>query len=486
MLRVVAGARSGAAGRFGPHPGDMTRYELPGYTLIAIDNSQLRRDMAKLPKLTRAMELSLGVTRKPTGIPTRVWVVSSSVWDRYLEPSPGIVSEFIPTRFANYIVANGALVNRQMLFHEHAHLFLHTQAPGFMPLWFDEGLAELMERAEFTENTVRFFPSRRTQAGGWISTAQVLRATKSSPEYLNTGQTGLFHSQARAMVHRALVDEPEFGRQVFAYLDAVNNLQPVEEASRAFGVDLHDLDFQMRAYVDKSVKHYAKMPLGSIRPQPLPKGTPVSRLDSLLGLATVMLDTGLGLERLDEVLDAADRLPEGNAQTRVLRLRLAALRMDDVQIEHLLKVVDADLDDPAIARGAGLALFERTLTLGEHPAPAERAGFYMTRAFELLDRALRAHADDPEATFAFATLAAGLRREIDLALTRLAPMFERLPRNPDMASAAARLLDIRGDESTATFLTAVLRYSCSLEQKAWAAQRMAQLSPPAPSDQTAR
>jgi hypothetical protein len=56
------------------------------------------------------------------------------------------------------------------------------------------------------------------------------------------------------------------------------------------------------------------------------------------------------------------------------------------------------------------------------------------------------------------------------------------------SGAAGRFGPHPGDRtrSTATFLTAVLRYSCSLEQKAWAAQRMAQLSPPAPSDQTAR
>jgi len=41
------------------NPGKMTRYELPGYTLVAVDNQQLRRDLTKLPPLKSALELSL-------------------------------------------------------------------------------------------------------------------------------------------------------------------------------------------------------------------------------------------------------------------------------------------------------------------------------------------------------------------------------------------------------------------------------------------
>src|SRR5262245_46509777 len=73
-----------------PRPGDMTRYELPEYTLVAVDNAQLRRDMTKLPRLKRALELSLGIDVKSTGIPTYVYIVSGSIWDKYLEPSTGI------------------------------------------------------------------------------------------------------------------------------------------------------------------------------------------------------------------------------------------------------------------------------------------------------------------------------------------------------------------------------------------------------------
>jgi len=37
------------------------------------------------------------------------------------------------------------------------------------------------------------------------------------------------------MVYRALIDEPDFGKQVFKYLEAINNLATNEEAEAILG-----------------------------------------------------------------------------------------------------------------------------------------------------------------------------------------------------------------------------------------------------------
>ena len=107
---IALAAPHAAAESAAVNPGKMTRYEVPGYTLIAVDNQQLRRDLTKLPRLKSALEESTGIKVKATGIPTVVYVVSASIWDQYLEPGPVLQSEFIPTRFTNYIVASNANV----------------------------------------------------------------------------------------------------------------------------------------------------------------------------------------------------------------------------------------------------------------------------------------------------------------------------------------------------------------------------------------
>ncbi len=106
-VMALAAAQTAAQGA-AVNPGKMTRYELPGYTLIAADNQQLRRDLTKLPRLKSALEEATGIKVRATGIPTVVYVVPASIWDKYLEPAPVLQSEFIPTRFTNYIVASNA------------------------------------------------------------------------------------------------------------------------------------------------------------------------------------------------------------------------------------------------------------------------------------------------------------------------------------------------------------------------------------------
>ena len=68
-IASLAGAAASAAGVLVANPGKMTRYEVqPGYTLVAVDNPQLRRDMTLLPRLKQALEKSLGVEVKPSDL----------------------------------------------------------------------------------------------------------------------------------------------------------------------------------------------------------------------------------------------------------------------------------------------------------------------------------------------------------------------------------------------------------------------------------
>ena len=289
FLALLAGGAASAAGVLVANPGKMTRYEVqPGYTLVATDNNQLKRDMTKLPRLKATLEKSLGTPVKSTGIPTYVYVVSDSIWDRYLEPSSGIPSEFVPTRFANYIIANNTTINRINLFHEHTHLYLYNQMPGVYPVWFDEGLAVMMARAMYTGSKVEIYPARHGDEGGWIPISRVLRATRSSPDYLSQQQLYSLHFESHALVYRALIDDTGFGKQVFKYLEAVNNIATPLEAEAILG-DLDDLNSKMRAYVNESGKKKVLMDVESGPDLVLPAGTPVSKLDSLLGIATVVL-----------------------------------------------------------------------------------------------------------------------------------------------------------------------------------------------------
>jgi hypothetical protein len=451
-----------------PHPGDMTRYQMPGYTLIAVDNRQLRRDMLKLPKLKRALELSTGIDSRNTGVPTYFYVVSSSIWDRYLESSTGIVGEFVPTRFANYVLANNVEIDRRGLFHEHAHLYLYNQMPGVYPLWFDEGLAEMFAAAEYSGDTMRIFPRSGSDEFNWLPIQRVLRAEKTSPEYLDERLLHGFHYQSRVMVQRALADDHEFGKRVFKYLAAINELKTPDEAEKELG-PLAEVDSRMHDYVNELGLKTITLKLDSVTELKLPAGEAVSKLDTLLGLATVCLDTARGIDHAHELLDAADKLPGGPAHTLPLRMRLAARRQDDTTLDQLNEMLGSEPGDAIVASVAGMALFERAEALD---AAAPRRTELLNRSFFLLNRSLSTRPDDPGTVWTFAMAAAALNRDVVVALTRLVPMIERLPGNPDLAQAAVLLLAARGEKNVLPFLTAISRNARSLEQKRWAVDRM--------------
>ena len=471
---MLALAASQATAQGAVNPGKMTRYELPGYTLIAVGNAQLRRDLTKLPRLKSALEESTGIKVKATGIPTVVYVVPASIWDKYLEPAPVLQSEFLPTRFTNYIVASNARVDRVRLFHDHTHLYLYNQMPGVYPLWFDEGLAVMMAHAQFTGSKLDIFPPKQNDTRGWIPIANVVRATRKSPEYLDQSQLLNFHFEANAMVYRALVDDPEFGQKVTKYLEAINNVATPAEAEAILG-NLDDLNTNMRGYVNRSNRKRVHLDTPNVADLELPAGTPVSALDALLGIATVCLDAGIHLDRVHELLDAAAAEPGGAERVIPLRMRLAARTRNDAELEKNYALLTKDPNDLPAARAAGLALYERAQSL--EPAAAQRTDL-SSRSLPLLDRSLKARADDPEAAWAFAMQAADLKRDMDVALERLVPMFKRLPENPDMSLAAGRLIYAKGDTNVADlkpYAAAVLRYSNSIEHKRWAAERIAEV-----------
>ena len=459
-----------------PHVGDMTEYKMPGYTLVAADNGLLRKSVAMLPRLRRTMERVLNVSDNSAGIPTYIVVVSGGVWDRYLEPSPSIPSEFVPTRFANYILASNTSIGRLNLFHEYSHLFLRTRVTGAFPLWFDEGMAMVMSNAHYSSRKAHFLllPTGGVD-GNWIRTDRLLRVTKSSPEYLLRSQTDYFHFQSALMFQRAMIEDPEFGKQVMDYVQQINELKPVDEAVRAsFHSDAQELDAQMRGFLSGSLRTKITLDIGEVDDEPLVAGRKLSVQEALLAIANVAIDTGFGVDKAHELLNAADAIKPTSVQTTALRLRLAARRGDDVELEQLYGALQPRLAERDVARTVGLAFHQRVLAAESHTAAPAKIQLWLERTLELLDRSLTARQDDPEAVWSYAMAAAALKRDLSVALQRIEPIVIKMPRNPDIAQAAALLLEANGNRAEMQpFLKAIYHFAPTFEQKHWAAKCMA-------------
>jgi hypothetical protein len=476
-LALMVVATVAAGGEPAPNVDGFKAYELPAYTIVTHDEGNARQVPRVAAQIDGVLAKLLNRGALMPSAPTYISFIPDSTWMRYLEPGPGISGEFIPARFANYVIASNARDESQVstgIFHEYTHWFLHTQFAGVQPLWFDEGLAKFIETAEFRGSEVSLGEPGLMGPKGWVPMAELLRMDKSSPEYRRRDTTHVVHRESWAMVHLGLVGDPaKFGKQMFAYLTAIQAQQPLETAVQSsFGMTVDELGNLIHSYLMTSSQYLVSSGYKVLRlpvdPAPivkLPAGRAMSELESLEFIADIMLASGFHADKLQEVADAMQRVAPNSASPATLTMRIAARAGDDARLEQLLASVAPSASGQKFLRGAGLALFERS-------GNSVREDFAI-KALELLDRAIMSRPDDVEAIWAYTVLAANLERDMPIALRRIANARAILPSSPDLAQATALLGMTMGDTVlTKKALADTLRYSKKADMALWAKKRL--------------
>jgi hypothetical protein len=478
VLMFAACATSGAYAR-DADIGVLRAWELPAYTLIAAEDYDPRAIVQRLANTERVLSKLLATPVKATAVPTFVWLVPRKVWNRYLAPSHALAGEFVARRFANYLIIDADIGRdplRGGVQHEYTHFFLRTQWGGLYPLWFDEGMAELVGHARLRPHRAVFEVAAVPTAANWIEMSRLFELDKTSREYLELPSTDAVHGESWAIVHRALLSDTRFANQMFAYLAAGNRLVPSGEAvPQIFGMSFPELDASMRAYARQPKFAVGALNYQEVPAPRLPAGRVLGAAEALETLARVMLDTGFMPENVREVIDTAEKSAPGAPRVTMLKLRLAVRDRQDAQALRLARLLTDE--DVATLRDTGLALFERVRELAaDDPMSAgARADFEMT-ASDLLDRALRIDPGDAPAAWAYALLAVRQHEGVDTALERLAVARTRMLGHPDLAEATALALEARGEEGAMMpFLLDALRNTGSAAQRARAAHRIAEL-----------
>jgi hypothetical protein len=479
MQGVVAALVLLAAGAQARQPDvdGIRHWSTPAFEVYSPDTNQARTVSEQVAPIERVLSMVLGKEVEPTGVPTWIYIAPQAVWHRYLRPSDSIAAEFVPGRFANYILMEAYVNNvwaRETLRHEYAHFFLRTQYGGVLPLWFDEGVAEIAGHSDILSKQVRIGLPVITH-GTWIPLDRLLRADKKSPEYLSHQTTNAFHFQSWALVHRGMFHDRDFGRQILAYVRAINAGVPIDEAVQAsFGMSVAELDRALAGYTKRRSFRIGKFPVDWPPKVELGAGRRVGELEALEQLARIMFDTGLNPTRLGEVIAAAQKLAPESAAVRVLALRLAARDGSDADIENAWRALEPQTADPVVARAAGLALFEglRAEILSEIP-PGHALAARARRAFDLLSRGEHALPVDAEAAWAFGLLSALLGLESEFALQRIKAAGAAVPRNGDLSMTQAMLhqrLEQPGEMREQLLHT--VRHARTQRQILWARQRL--------------
>jgi tetratricopeptide (TPR) repeat protein len=137
--------------------------------------------------------------------------------------------------------------------HEYTHLLMH-QVRQEVPLWFNEGLAELYSTLKPMGNKVQvgaIIPGRYQVLHNekWLDLATLLATDHKSPHYNEAKRAGIFYAESWALVHM-LVLKKEYRLETSAFLRALDNGEDAEAAlQRVYGMSLPMLQKGLEAYM---------------------------------------------------------------------------------------------------------------------------------------------------------------------------------------------------------------------------------------------
>jgi tetratricopeptide (TPR) repeat protein len=468
-----------------PRIGKYVKYDAGEYVIVTSrSSSQARRIIEDLASFRGTLERVLGKRAIKNTAPTIIVISSTTDWRNWLQPRQNVGGFFQRGRFSNYMAMNGDWPLEETLhiaFHEFTHYYLASQFAGEYPPWFNEGMAELMGYVKFDKGQaiLRIPMAQVSEArdSDWISFDRLIRVRQSDPEYQSHKLGPAFYAQSWLTVHYGMVENREFGKQIFEYLMQLNTLVPQEEAARKiFGADLSGIDNQLRTYARSKTMMSGAVSLGDMPPVTLAEGVPLSDADTLEILADLMIGTRFPPDHIRPLVESLQRREPNSARPAILAARVAQIADDNAAFEAA--VVKAE---GALAPGDWLQRRELAtvlLTSADNANPmstrkSEDTHRDTARALKWFAEAIQHNNSDVEALWGFGTAATRLNKNLDLAEQALVSAYQRAPWNADIAMSLANLkAQQQKPDEMIPFLEDVIRLSTNLGMRSWAADNL--------------
>ena len=459
------------------------RVSTPNFTILSSASEARTEEVARALELFRAVAIAFTTARDFTPrVPTLVYLFGDTRSFRHFRPNSDVAGYFMSTSEANYVAVDASAVEDEptlVINHEYVHFILNNQQGVSYPLWYNEGLAELLGTVRRVDEDVEIgrFPTMRVLSlryRRWRPLGGILSACTTGGSAL---AREMFYAQSWILTHYLhaghLQGHPNRYDQMLEYLALVDAGEaPATACERAFGMAPEALDAELREYARAGSFSAMYPPVSQFRVPEERSGSRLARdeISFLLADLALHLDghAALAAELFERA--RADAPQNARALAGLARAR-AKLGVADLagQRELLDRAVELAPHDAWVQRAYGNVLFER-LRRGvrgdeaeglvadardhfrrsvelEPELPAGYAGLGMTYipgeepepGILALRRALELGGWDNEVAFYLAQLE--IRRGGDPAVAR--DLLERvinLAHGPEAAAAAARLL----------------------------------------------
>jgi len=280
------------------------------FTLFSNANEKMtKRAGANLEQLRAVLRTLFGGMEFSSPVPTHIFV-----FDHPKSFAPyGLFYDGKAKELGGYFSAgplsnNVAIVGNQYstdvsstIYHEYLHYLLRTNQAE-LPLWLNEGLAELYSTFDVEDGLASIGYPIPTHLG-WlrnntlIPLAELIAIDHDSPEYNEGHRRGVFYAQSWALTHMMIMEPGEGPNRASAYADLLRHGVDGDEAfQEALGGSYTEIEKELNRYVRGRKFSYSTVPV-DIKIADSATVTEMSRPEVLTQLGNLLI--GLGPDRAD-------------------------------------------------------------------------------------------------------------------------------------------------------------------------------------------
>jgi len=235
------------------------RIQSANFELFTTAGERAGRDLARHFEQVRGFFLQVFGVKSTGGKPVRIVAFHSEKEFYPYRPSEAATAFYHNGAEHDYIVMSSAdAVHYEEATHEYTHLLI-GQAAGTVPLWLNEGLAELYSTLEQVGDkiVVGKAPPNRLEAlreNRWIDLDVLLSTGHDSPLYNEKSRAGMFYAESWALIHMLNLDQG-YRPHLAAMLNALKTVDSVAALRQAYGKSIVEVESDLQAYVTRQYLH---------------------------------------------------------------------------------------------------------------------------------------------------------------------------------------------------------------------------------------
>jgi tetratricopeptide (TPR) repeat protein len=463
LLAACLGVSAGIAAAPGEAAGKWTQLQSENFLFIGdASEGQIRRVAERLEQFRDVLLTVLPRASAQSAVPTIVMVFDeersiSPVAPLFRGRPVEVAGYFLAGADVNYITVNAEDLERAVptIFHEYAH-FLINENQGRVPVWVNEGLAELYATFERMDDDGRRVIIGRApghhltllKSSTLMTVKQLVAVDEKAAVYNEGSRRGVLYAQSWALVHYLNLGNPARAGQFRSYLSAMESGTAHEQAfAAAFGADVAALDSELAAYVRQFTFPAVRFefPEKSAATS-IPRGEVLEDDEA----ETYLADIQARIDRAEEARTRLAAIQKRNPKSGRALMVLGAIHMREKRVSdavaHLEKAAALAPDDFMVQSAYGRSL---AMQMSEAPASAPKL---LPQARQALERATTINPRSAPSAYllGYAELAGG--GEVAAAVKALERALQLDPRLEDARLLLPQALVRQGEYEKATAL----------------------------------